>query len=247
MVRKPKNRNIQRKQRTPSNKHVQEFDVLLQAKFVSAHDGWDQFLCMQCKEDKTITLSNRWHEILGTVDDLSEYYDEDRGEYHLPEEVNGKKVWDMNSDHVLGEDLVLLWDDPEAEITLAPGERERALLWLSEQGWDDKDGYAEAWAQIAGVLGVDPSTTPVTKPWPQVADIRSWMPEMKNPRRERWSGYQDIRFRTKEEALDYARHCACIGDECRAAPSAEPPNYQWSREAGMNAILPRETRDERPQ
>ena len=185
----------------PPNKHVQDFDVLLEARFVSDHDGWHQFLCMQCKEDKTLTLSNRWREILGTIDAFSEYYDEDTGEYYLPEEVNGKKVWDMKGLDVLGEDLVLIWDDPDREITLAPGERERALLWLFEQGWDDKDGYAEAWAQIAGVLGVDPSITPATKPSPQGSDIRSWMPETRGRRRERWSGLEDIRFRTEEEAL----------------------------------------------
>jgi hypothetical protein len=246
MARKPKDKNIQRQERTPPNKHVQDFDVLLESKFVSDHDGWHQFLCMQCKEDKTLTLSNRWREILGTIDALSEYYDEDTGEYDLPEEVNGKKVWDMKGDDVLGEDLVLIWDDPDREITLAPGERERALLWLFEQGWDDKDGYAEAWAQIAGVLGVDPSITPATKLSPQGSDIRSWMPETRGRRRERWSGLEGIRFRAEEEALAYARHCAHIGDECRAAPSAESPNWQWG-EAGMNAILPDETRDEQPQ
>jgi len=69
-------------------------------------------------------------------DDGDCLYDE-KGDYVLPEEINGQKVWGVDDGIIVGENLI----DHDGYETLSIGldkmfDREAMQVWLKEERWD---------------------------------------------------------------------------------------------------------------
>lgn len=130
--------------------------VLAKAEFCGAIDCWTEFLCLQENPDGTITLSSCSRKMLAEARD---YSDED-GEQSLPEYIDGERVWGVDGDFVVGEQLVPHSDD--AVVILSHGDVEEARVWLEDRGWRNKDGFSSAWAEIKRSLVADAETTDST-------------------------------------------------------------------------------------
>jgi hypothetical protein len=122
--------------------------VLAEAEFNGAVDCWTEFLCLQQSPDDTITLSSCSRTVLAEAHD----YSNEEGEIELPEHINGERVWGIDGDFVVGEQLVPHSDD--AVIVLSRGNVEEARAWLEERGWHDRAQFPAAWAVIEEAMCV---------------------------------------------------------------------------------------------
>ena len=111
-----------------------------------AIDCWTEHLCLERHEDGSITLSIRSHKILAEAHD---YMDED-GERQLPDSINGKAVYGVEGDYVLGDDLLVR--DDESEVNLRRGKLKEARDWLENRGWVQQPEFDEAWLAIRAAL-----------------------------------------------------------------------------------------------
>jgi hypothetical protein len=122
--------------------------VLAEAEFNGAVDCWTEFLCLQENPDATVTLSSCSRTVLAEAHDFSN----EEGEMELPEHINGERVWGIDGDFVVGEQLVPHNDD--AVIILSRGDVEEARAWLEERGWHDRAQFPAAWAVIEEAMCV---------------------------------------------------------------------------------------------
>ena len=84
--------------------------------------------------------------------------DED-GEEHLPDEIDGERVWGCEGEFMVGESLVP--HDDDAQITVGPGDADKALEWLRTRGWNVAKDFDQAWARILQARGTGPEEQPL--------------------------------------------------------------------------------------
>jgi len=140
------------------------YEVLLDAEFSGATDGWTEYLCIEVLPDGQVELSSRSAEVLmrlgDEVDDVvwPDGYDPDDGEPDDDEpddeillvSVGGKRVAGWDGEYILGEKLVPHGDD--ATACFVKGETEEARAWLTSYGWSDREDFSKAWAIIEKAL-----------------------------------------------------------------------------------------------
>ena len=90
---------------------------------------WDEFLCVSLNEDRTFCVYTGRREVLA---EASEYYNEAKDAYELPEEIDGQAVWGVKDDCVVA--WVVSGCDDNA-ILLPEFDDELVRYWLINTEW----------------------------------------------------------------------------------------------------------------
>ena len=93
---------------------------------------WDEFLCVALCDDHTVLLFTGRREVLA---DASDFYDENKDEYDIPDEIDGKAVWGVKDDCVVGESIENYDDDA---LTLKSFDKAAVTDWLAKTDWKDE-------------------------------------------------------------------------------------------------------------
>ena len=101
-------------------------------------DSWTEYLCLEKSGGRTFVLSIKSHVIIDSEyngEIISQFYDEDTGEYDLPDEINGIKVLGWNDEFLLGVDLENNFQYTALELTKTDFEH---LIgeWIKNISWD---------------------------------------------------------------------------------------------------------------
>lgn len=103
---------------------------------------WNCYLCLE-RTKNGLQLCVKGSQVLGLLEDHVQYDDDgdclydEKGDYVLPEEINGQKVWGVDDGIIVGENLI----DHDGYETLSIGldkmfDREAMQVWLKEERWD---------------------------------------------------------------------------------------------------------------
>ncbi|MDC1213881.1 hypothetical protein N8000_05340 [Rhodospirillales bacterium] len=96
-------------------------------------DAWSEYLCIEAVGSGEFELSVRIREFLGNCND---FYDDD-GEFQEPSEIDGKKVFAIEDEFIIGEKLVKKSND--AQFTYLAGHIDDVRGWLKKVEWDEVD------------------------------------------------------------------------------------------------------------
>ena len=153
------------------------FEILTSATFWGFTDQWAEYLCIEREGNGGVTLTSRSRQVLAEV---GQYIDEE-GELKLPSKIEGKKVWGIEGDFVLGESLVL--HDGTSTITVQPGDTQLAADWLAERKWDTEPDFEEVWTVICAALLPPPGerAAPPRKPRARRAPAATPQPNNRRP------------------------------------------------------------------
>jgi hypothetical protein len=105
--------------------------ILAMGEFSGAVESSPEYLRMSVLPDGRIELASVGNAVIGDPGDFGQQ-DEETGEWTLPDEIDGLRVF-VQGDLVVSEALVPVTDDAVAEF--ARGEVEDALQWLRDYGW----------------------------------------------------------------------------------------------------------------
>ena len=101
-------------------------------------DSWTEYLCLEKTSDGNFGLSIKSHVIIDSEyngETISQFYDEDTGEYDLPDEINGTRVIGWNAEFLLGVDLENNFQYTTLELTKNNFEHS-IREWIKEINWD---------------------------------------------------------------------------------------------------------------
>lgn len=124
--------------------------ILAEAEFSGAIDSWPEYLQITRLPSGGIKLASVGNEVVGEPGDLGTE-DEETGEWTLPDEIDGQRVF-VQGDLVVSETLVPANGDAVAEF--APGEVEEALQWLRDYGWGGGSDWAKIEKAVRAALAV---------------------------------------------------------------------------------------------
>lgn len=92
--------------------------------------SWTEYLCLQKGTEKSFRIFTGMYEGLA---DSSDYYNEDTGDYDLPEQIGGKTVVKVDDDIVVGGELGFFEPDDMVEFnSLSEFEFTK---WLDNSRW----------------------------------------------------------------------------------------------------------------
>ena len=101
-------------------------------------DSWTEYLCLEKTGGGDFVLSIKSHVIIDSEyngEIISQFYNEDTGEYDLPDEINGIKVLGWNAEFLLGVELENNFQYTRLE--LAQNDFEQSIRqWMKEINWD---------------------------------------------------------------------------------------------------------------
>ena len=101
-------------------------------------DSWMEYLCLEKNGGGDFVLSIKSHVIIDSEyngEIISQFYNEDTGEYDLPDEINGIKVLGWNAEFLLGVELENNFQYTRLE--LAQNDFEQSIRqWMKEINWD---------------------------------------------------------------------------------------------------------------
>ncbi len=95
--------------------------------------SWTEYLCLQRDEAGSFKLFTGQYEALAERD---QFFNEETGEYDIPEEIDGKAVVGLDDDYVVGGDLGYF--DDQQTISFKSPDDEALAKWLVSSGWSDK-------------------------------------------------------------------------------------------------------------
>ena len=101
-------------------------------------DSWMEYLCLEKSGGRTFVLSIKSHVIIDSEyngEIISQFYDEDTGEYDIPDEINGTTVLGWNAEFLLGVDLENNFQYTRLELTQNDIEQS-TRQWMKEINWD---------------------------------------------------------------------------------------------------------------
>ena len=101
-------------------------------------DSWTEYLCLEKTGGGDFVLSIKSHVIIDSEyngEIISQFYDEDTGEYDLPDKINGIKVLGWNAEFLLGVELENNFQYTRLE--LAQNDFEQSIgEWIKNINWD---------------------------------------------------------------------------------------------------------------
>jgi hypothetical protein len=104
---------------------------LAQHQRMSMVSSWTEYLTLSRGAHKKYLLAHACHEALA---EESDYFNQEKDDYELPEEINGEPVWVEDGCLVSGR-LIINMDDMGLEFD-DPSEPEVAA-WLNDFGWTE--------------------------------------------------------------------------------------------------------------
>ncbi len=108
---------------------------------------WDEFLCVSLNEDRTFCVYTGRREVLA---EASEFYNKEKDEYEIPEEIDGQAVWGVKDDCVVTE-AVGNFDD-EA-VCLTDFDAEAVRVWLEDTDWIHDASLADVKQALSKLKG----------------------------------------------------------------------------------------------
>lgn len=109
------------------------FIILQSREGSSMASTWTEYLCLQRLANQKYELSIRGYEVLG---EQSDYYNEEKDDYDIPQKINGKEVVGIEDGFIVGGRLVEQSDDlPSFEFYKT--EIESVNEWLKEIQWNE--------------------------------------------------------------------------------------------------------------
>ena len=94
---------------------------------------WTEYLCLQRDEVGAFKLFTGQYEALA---ERTQFFNEETGEYDIPDEINGQAVVGVDDDYVVGGELGC-FDDEQAVSFRSPDDHAVAE-WLDSSGWSEK-------------------------------------------------------------------------------------------------------------
>ena len=94
---------------------------------------WTEYLCLQRDDDEGYKLFTGQYEALA---EREQFFNEETGDYDIPDEIDGQVVVGVDDDYVVGGELGY-FDDQQAVSFKSPGDGAVAE-WLESSGWSDK-------------------------------------------------------------------------------------------------------------
>jgi hypothetical protein len=112
--------------------------TILDERFYSGSPAasWTQYLVLERLEDGKFKLDIRAYELLA---EASEYYDEEKDDWNLPGQIDGKDVMGVEDEYVIGGDLLENSYDTEFDTRIVFTLPDQDILegWLKKIGWFD--------------------------------------------------------------------------------------------------------------
>jgi len=105
---------------------------------------WTEYLCLQRDHTGGYKLFTGQYEALA---ERERFFNEETGDYDIPDEIDGQVVIGVDDDYVVGGELAH-FDDEQAVSFTSPGDQVVAD-WLRTSGWSEKVDPAT----IRGALG----------------------------------------------------------------------------------------------
>ena len=94
---------------------------------------WTEYLCLQRDEDGAFKLFTGQYEALV---ERAEFFNEDTGEYAIPDEIDGQRVVGVDDEYVVGG--VLAYFDDEQAVSFTRPDDQAVVKWLESSGWSAK-------------------------------------------------------------------------------------------------------------
>ena len=105
---------------------------------------WTEYLCLQRDDTKGYKLFTGQYEVLA---EREHFFNEETGDYDIPDEIDGQVVDGVEDDYVVGGDLGYFDDEQAVSFTLS--DCQAVADWLKTSGWSEKVDPAT----IRGALG----------------------------------------------------------------------------------------------
>jgi hypothetical protein len=94
---------------------------------------WTEYLCLQRGGEGGYKLFTGQYEVLA---ERTRFFNEDTGEYDVPDEVKGQAVVGTEDDYVVGGELIY-FDDLQA-VSFSRCDEKTVADWIELSGWSDK-------------------------------------------------------------------------------------------------------------
>ncbi|MCP4124979.1 MAG: hypothetical protein GY751_24825 [Bacteroidetes bacterium] len=114
---------------------IGELEILEFDERSSMASSWTEFVCIERITADEFELSIRGYQAIG---EISDYWDEEAGEYLLPDKIDGLKVHGTEDEVVVGGNLVLQSDDEGILIFTDPNSGS-VTEWLRSVGWESSE------------------------------------------------------------------------------------------------------------
>jgi hypothetical protein len=109
---------------------MKQLTVIASREASSIASSWTEYLCLARGDTKRFKLFTGRYE---WIDEANKYYDEDTGDYVLPQTIAGKDVIGVEEDGVIGGELTYHESDDNIEFyKLADA---GLTSWLADQRW----------------------------------------------------------------------------------------------------------------
>jgi hypothetical protein len=109
--------------------------------------SWDEYLVLEKLDDGRFKLDIRVYEVLT---ESGNYFDEEKDDYVLPTQIDGKNVVGLIDEYVIGGDLVQMQDDTP-KIFFKTFDQEILAGWLKMIGWNNDDVFKSLMKECGGV------------------------------------------------------------------------------------------------
>lgn len=114
----------------PSVNQAFESTIIAKRESSSMASTWREYLCLTEGDEKDYKLFTGQYEALASIYD---YYDEETGDYELPDEIDGVVVVEINDEYIVGGELS--WCDASDTVEFDDVEDPMLVQWLTESGW----------------------------------------------------------------------------------------------------------------
>lgn len=105
---------------------------------------WTEYLCLQRDEAGGYKLFTGQYEALA---EREQFFNEETGEYDIPDAIDGQIVVGVDDDYVVGGELGC-FDDDQA-VSFESLEEKGVAMWLESSGWSKSVDRATIAASIA--------------------------------------------------------------------------------------------------
>ena len=107
--------------------------ILASRERISGISVWTEHLCLQAEEGGGYKLFTGHYQSLAHWED---FYDEETGDYTVPDEIDGFEVVGMEGDDIVGGELD--YNDEAQAVTFRSHDEEHVRTWLKSTGWYSK-------------------------------------------------------------------------------------------------------------
>jgi hypothetical protein len=110
----------------------------------SMASSWTEYLCLERDEAGGYKLFTGQYEALA---EREQFFNEETGEYDIPDAIDGQVVIGVDDDYVVGGELGCF--DDEQVVTFKRLDEEEVARWLEARGWSKSVDRATIAASIA--------------------------------------------------------------------------------------------------